>query len=64
MSGSSVGASSYGMPESRALFVDPGEPEATATHNHMWTLVRLAVDSSEQKRRRINESPDLSRGLG
>ena len=51
-------------PESRILRVDLSEPPRQATHNHAWTLVRPVVDLGERKRRRINESLDLSRGLG
>jgi hypothetical protein len=44
--------------------VDPGEDEAMDIDRCLWTLVRKIVDSGEQKRQRINESPHLSRGLG
>lgn len=30
----------------------------------VWTLVRMVVDSSERKRRKISELTHLSRGLG
>jgi hypothetical protein len=62
-SGSSAGSSNT-RSESRVRGVDSGESEVTAAHNPVWTLVRTAVDFGELDERKINESLNLSRGLG